>query len=190
MSILIPQGPTVGQTSNPTRAANRGDSAAVPLLTHRIIQLADDDAKKVTPLLRSRLGYAADATAWFDTTFQWKPFLFQARRPDYFRKECGERLWHLVSLRFGTRNRQSDALVRQIRYDAESYFKVVLLAEIQATLRSYQPADVEWLDIAIRRGVDVKTLASSNAAEAVLKPQGEAGLHLRVLLQAATELFL
>lgn len=190
MTIRNAQGPAVRLTGNPTRVANRGDSAAVPLLTLKIFQLADDDAKKVTPVLRPRSGYAVGATAWFNTTFYWKPFLFQTKRPDYFRKECGERLWHLVSLRFGKRDRESAALVRQIRYEAEDYFKAILIAELQAAPRDYQPADVQWLEIAIRRGVDVKTLTSSNAAKAVLKPLGSAGLRLRVLLQGAMELFL
>ena len=136
-----------------------------------------------------RAPYATAAKGWFNSTFFWKPFLFQAKRPDYFRKESGELLWQLISLRYGKRHREAEALVQQIRSDAEGYFKKVLLAEIEALPSDFQPDEVRRLQFDIRRGVDTKTLASSSAASEVVKQLGSTPVRLRVLLHGATELF-
>lgn len=189
MAIIVPQGSTVGSKGGSTRTANRGDRGAVPLLTHKIIQLADADAGKVMPVLRLRSPYATAATGWFNSTFYWKPFLFQEKRPDYFRKESGELLWQLISLRYGKRHRDAEALVQQIRSDAEAYFKAVLLAELEALPLDFQPDDVRRLRFDIRRGTDIKTLASSSAASEVVKQFGSIPVRLRVLIHGATELF-
>lgn len=125
------------------RKANRGDAAAYPLMTARILYSLKADAVSGNAL-KSTLTYFNDALQWFHSAVRERVFLFMlpvsedphgniGRRPDEFRKQAGLAVSQLISLSVADNQAGAAALLRAVRADAERH----LVARFTESLRQF-----------------------------------------------------